>query len=227
MESIHKGHRERLRKRFSEHGLDSFSDIEALEMLLFYALPRRDTNELAHALLGRFGGFRAVMEASAADLAQVDGIGENAAYLIRLVAELGRRYMTAGRSPGRQIRSSVDAGEYFLPLFAYESSELVYVMCMDSGGMVRHCRRIARGMSNRVDFSSRDIIDTALRHNASHVIIAHNHLSGTALPSPADVSATKKLHTALSLIGVELDDHIIVCGEDYVSMRDSGYMNMT
>ena len=224
-ESIHKGHRERLRKRFLEHGLDSFSDIEALELLLFYALPRRNTNPLAHALLKTFGSFRAVMEAQTVDLAQVEGIGENAACLIRLVAEFGRRYMTSGRRSGKVIRGSADAGEYFLPLFAYETDELVYVACLDSGGMVKQCRRIARGMSNKVDFSSRDIVDTALRYNASHVIIAHNHLSGTAMPSNADVSTTKKLNAALSLIGVELDDHIIVCDGDFVSLRDSGYIH--
>lgn len=224
MDSIHKGHRQRLRIRFLEHGLDSFSDIEALEMLLFYALPRRDTNELAHALLSSFGSFRAVMEAQTEDLAQVEGIGENAACLIRLVSEFGRRYMTAGRSPGRPIRGTEDAGAYLLPLFAYETSELVYVLCLDSGGAVKQCRKIASGMANKVDFSSRDIVDTALRYNASHVIIAHNHLSGTALPSPADISTTKKLYAALSLIGVELDDHIIVCDGDFVSLKDSGYI---
>lgn len=223
-ESIHKGHRERLRKRFLEHGLDSFSDIEALELLLFYALPRRNTNPLAHALLKTFGSFRAVMEARTEDLARVEGIGENAACLIRLVAGFGRRYMISGRRPGKPLRSSADAGEYFLPLFAYETDELVYVACLDSGGVVKYCRGIARGMSNKVDFSSRDIVDTALRSNASHVIIAHNHLSGTAMPSNADISTTNKLNAALSLIGVELDDHIIVCDGDFVSLRDSGYI---
>ena len=224
MESIHKGHRERLRQRFYEHGLDSFSDIEALELLLFYALPRRDTNELAHALLRSFGSFRAVMEAKMTDLMQVEGIGENAACLIWRVAELGRRYMGTGRHTGKPIRSSDDAGEFLLPLFAYETSELVYVLCLDSGGAVKKCRKIASGMSNKVDFSSRDIVDVALRCNACHVIIAHNHLSGTALPSAADISTTQKLRTALGLIGVELNDHIIVCEGDYVSLKDSGYM---
>lgn len=223
--SIHKGHRERLRKRFFEHGLDSFSDIEALELLLFYALPRRDTNPLAHALLKSFGSFRAVLEARTEDLAQVEGIGKNAAGLIRLVAEFGQRYMVSGRRGGKPLLSSADVGEYFLPLFAYETDELVYVACLDSAGMVKQCRKIAHGMSNRVDFSSRDIVDTALRYNASHVIIAHNHLSGTAMPSQADVSATKKLIAALSIIGVELDDHIIVCDGDFVSLRDSGYFH--
>lgn len=224
MESIHKGHRERLRNRFLEHGLENFSDIEAIELLLFYALPRRDTNELAHALLRSFGSFRSVMEAQAVDLMQVDGVGENAACLIRLVAELGRRYMASSRRTGKPIRSSDDAGEYLLPLFAYETSEQVYVLCLDSAGAVKQCRRIAKGMVNKVDFSTRDIVDTALRYNASHVILAHNHLSGTALPSAADINTTKKLRAALSMIGVELDDHIIVCDGDFVSLKDSGYV---
>ena len=132
--------------------------------------------------------------------------------------------MVSGSHTGKPIRSSDDAGEFLLPLFAYETSELVYVLCLDSGGAVKKCRKIASGMSNKVDFSSRDIVDVALRCNACHVIIAHNHLSGTALPSAADISTTQKLRTALGLIDVELNDHIIVCEGDYVSLKDSGYM---
>lgn len=222
MESIHKGHRERLRRRFAEHGLDSFSDIEAIELLLFFALPRRDTNALAHALLRDFGSFRAVMEARTEDLTQVEGIGEKAAQLIRLTAEFGRRYMLAGRRTEKPIRGSKDLGEYLLPLFAYETRELVYVLCLDSTGVVQNCRNIANGMSNKVDFSPRDIVDTAIRSNCSHIIVAHNHTSGTAMPSAADIEVTKRLKTALSLIGVKLDDHIIVCDDDFVSLKESG-----
>ena len=222
MESIHKGHRERLRRRFVEYGLDSFSDIEAIELLLFFALPRRDTNELAHSLLRVFGNFRGVMEAQLEDLMQVEGIGENSARLIRLTAELGRRYLIACRPVGKPIRSSKDAGEFLIPFFAYETRELVYVMCLDSSGMVRNCRNIAHGMANKVDFSPRDVVDMAIRGNASHVIVAHNHLSGTAMPSTADISTTKKLETALAMIGVKLDDHIIVCNGDFISLKESG-----
>ncbi len=223
-ESIHKGHRERLRKRFLEHGLDSFSDIEALDLLLFFALPRRDTNSLAHALLKSFGSFHAVLEAKTADLARVDGIGENAACLIRLVSEFGRRYLTSVRRVGKRIRNSTEAGEYFLPLFAFETEEILDVAFLDSSGAVKQCGKIAQGMSNKVDFSSREIVDSALRNNASHVVLAHNHLSGTAVPSKTDVRTTNKLRAALSLIGVELDDHIVVCGGDFISFKDGGYM---
>lgn len=222
MESIHKGHRERLRRRFVEHGLDSFSDIEAIELLLFFALPRRDTNELAHSLLSAFGNFQGVMEARMEDLMQVDGIGENSAQLIRLTAEFGRRYLIARRPMGKPIRGSKDAGEFLAPFFAYETKELVYVMCLDSSGKVRSCRNIAHGLANKVDFSPRDVVDAALRGNASHVIVAHNHLSGTAMPSTADISTTKRLETALATIGVKLDDHIIVCNGDFISLKESG-----
>lgn len=222
MGSIHEGHRARLRGRFTEHGLDSFTDIEALELLLFYALPRQDTNELAHKLLDGFGSFRAVMEADLADLTKIGGIGENAAALIKLVTALNRRYMLSRRQNGAAVNSSKDAGEYLLPLFAYETDEVVYALCLDSKSEVTRCREISRGMVNKVNFSIRDIVDMALRENAARMIIAHNHLSGTALPSAADVSTTQKLRNALSLIGVELADHIIVCDGDFVSLRDSG-----
>lgn len=224
MESIHKGHRQRLRKRFADYGLDSLSDIEAIELLLYHAVPRRDTNVLAHALLRHFGSYHAVLEAQVPDLMQVNGIGQTSAELIRLVAELGRRYQLDRRPTGKPILDSKDAGEYLLPLFAYETSEQLYVLCLDSRCTVKTCRRIAIGMANKVDFSSREIVDVALRCGASHVVIAHNHLSGTALPSSADISVTGSLKRALGLIGVELDDHIIVCDGDFVSLKDSGYM---
>lgn len=222
MESIHKGHRQRLRRRFAEQGLDGFSDIEAIELLLFFALPRRDTNVLAHALLRAFGSFKAIMEAPADDLMRVKGIGESAAHLIRLTAEFGRRYMLSERRTGKPIRSTSDLGEYVMPLFTYETKEAVYVLCLDSAGVVQTCRNIARGMANKVEFSTRDIVDLALRSNCSHVMLAHNHVSGTAMPSTTDIDVTRKLKAALGLIGVKLDDHIIVCDGDFVSLKESG-----
>ena len=201
MDNVHEGHRERLKQRFLEHGLDSFSDVEAIELLLFFALPRRNTNELAHALISRFGSFKGVMEAGIDELTEVAGVGKNAAV----------------------IDGSEAAGNYLLPLFSYLTDERVYVLCLDSRSQVICCRDIAEGMVNRVDFAIRDIVDAALKNNAARVILAHNHLSGTALPSNTDLATTVKIKSALSLIGVELADHIVVCENDFVSMRDSGY----
>lgn len=223
MSNIHAGHRARLKKRFAEFGLESFTDIEALELLLFYALPRRDTNELSHALLNRFGSFRAVLEASSDELEQVSGLGENAAGLIRLTAELGRRYQISKRKTNAIIDGAQAAGEYLVPLFSYRTDEIIYVLSLDSKSMITHCRETAHGMVNRVDFAVRDIVDIALRDNAASIIIAHNHLSGTALPSASDIETTRKLKNALGLIGVKLRDHIIVCEGDFVSLCDSGF----
>lgn len=223
MPNVHEGHRDRLKRKFRDHGLDSFTDVEALELLLFYAIPRRDTNELSHALLSHFGSFRAVLEAEGGDLAAVPGVGESAAGLITLVAAMNRRYLRAERGEGRQLLNSDAAGDFLCPLFNYCAEETAYLVSMDSASRVQHCRELSSGTVNRVEFAVRDVVDLALRDRAARVILAHNHLSGTALPSKSDIDTTTRLRQALSLIGVELADHIIVCGGDFVSMRDSGY----
>lgn len=225
MESIHSGHRQRLKERYVAHGLENFSDIEALELLLTFALPRRDTNPIAHALLDCFGGYREVLEADIDDLMRVPGIGQSAAILIHLVADANRRYLTAPRKEGRRIESSQDAGELLVPMFSYLSEEMVYVLTVDSRGMVIRCRAIAEGMINKVDFTIRDIVDLALRDHAAGIILSHNHLSGTALPSRDDLHTTEQLFRTLRAVGVRLMDHIIVCDGDFVSLRDSGYFS--
>lgn len=117
---VHDGHRERMKSRFVEAGLDGFNDHNALEMLLFYAVPRKDTNELAHRLLKQFGSLASVFEAKHEELMRVDGIGENAATLIKLIPEISRRYLLTKSLPTKVIRRSEDAGAYFVAKFMYE-----------------------------------------------------------------------------------------------------------
>lgn len=223
-DKLHQGHRERLKKRFQENGLKAFSDIEAIELLLFYALPRRNTNEIAHALLKRFGSYRGVMEADISELKLVEGVGENAAMLIRLVSETNARYLSSGRSEGRNVlRSTEAAGEYLKPLFAYSNDELAFALSINGAGGIIHCHQLASGISNRVEFSARQIVEVAIRDKAAYIILAHNHISDIALPSRADVASTKLIADTLKSIGVCLVDHIIVSGDEYVSMRESGY----
>ena len=222
-ENLHAGHRERLKTKYLEHGLDSFTDIEAIELLLFFAIPRRSTNELAHALLNRFHSFRGVLEAELADLESVPGIGENAALLLKLVTGLNERYALSGNGKNVKISGSGEAGAYLLPYFAYRREECSVLLCMDTAGRVIGCHRLAEGAPGMVGLVARDLVDLALRDKAARVILAHNHPSGVALPSRADVDATKQIYDVLKMIEVELIDHIIVSEEDFVSMRDSGY----
>ena len=221
MSSIHDGHRQRLRERFMKYGMESFTDIEALEILLFYAVPRRDTNALAHALLEHFGSYRAVIEADIGSLEKVPGIGENAAALIKLVAAHGTRYQVALRSAIKRIGSTEDAGAYLQPFFAYAKRELVYLMCLDARQTIIRCHLLAEGASGVVNMTPRDVAELALSDKAVSVILAHNHPSGVALPSDSDICTTKRMHEALGLVGVRLHDHIIFADEDFVSIRDS------
>ena len=221
---IHDGHRERLRQSFLEHGLSSMNDINALELLLFYAVPRRDTNELAHLLLQHFGSLDGVFSASAEELCEVEGIGAYAASLLTLVPEIMKKSRLSKSREIRQIRSSDDAGEYLLPYFMNERDEVVYLLCLDSKRAVICCAEMGRGVVNAVDASVRRIVEKALKVKACSVIIAHNHPDGLALPSREDDLFTKCLYNALETVGIRLEDHIIVADEDYISIADTGMM---
>lgn len=223
---VHDGHRDRLRARFLEYGLDNFNDLNALELLLFYAIPRRDTNEIAHALLECFGSLEGVFYASERELLQVPGIGTNAAALIRLVPQLMKKSALSRPDRREVIMNSSDAGRYFVPRFMYEQDEVVYLLCLDGQKRVIKCAEMGRGVFNCVETSIRRIVETALKYKSSSVILAHNHPDGLALPSSEDDMVTKQVSTALALVGVSLEDHIIVAGDDFVSFADSGIMRL-
>lgn len=149
----HDGHRARMKARFVRCGLDNFDDHSVLELLLFYAVPRRDVNELAHALLDHFGTLDAVFEASFEDMMQVPGAGENVATLLTLVPQVSRRYQMAKRRQQTILRSSAEAGRYLVPLYLYERAEVVYLLCLDAKGGLISCREVGRGVVNAAEVS--------------------------------------------------------------------------
>lgn len=220
--NIHEGHRARLKNRFSEHGLDSFDDHNILELLLFYALPRRDTNAAAHELIKLFGSLEAVFEAQPDELKTVPGLGENAVTLIKLLPAISRRCAISKSRSDVLIDSSEKAGAIFVPLFLNERDELVYVMCLDAKNKIICTSRLSSGATNATEISMRKIAEMALAKNASAVIISHNHTSGIAVPSSEDEASSKLIKDTLERIGIRLIDHIIVAEEDFVSMADSG-----
>lgn len=221
---VHDGHRDRLRQSYLEHGLMSMNDINALELLLFYAIPRRDTNEIAHRLLDRFETLDGVFSASAEELQEVEGIGENAAALLTLIPEIMKKSRVSKSREIRQIRSSDDAGACLLPYFLNERDEVVYLLCLDTKRCVICCAEMGRGVVNSVDTGIRRIVEKALKVRASSVILAHNHPDGIALPSREDEVFTRALYNALETVGIRLEDHIIVAEDDYTSMADTGLL---
>ena len=222
---IHDGHREKMRKRFLGGGLEHFADHEALELLLFYAIPRRDVNPIAHELMNRYGSLSAVLAAPVEDLQKVDGIGESAAILLKLVPHLCHKARLA--DAGKQeivLNTSGRAGVYLLEYFAEEKNEVIYQLCLDRKGKALVCKRLGEGNVGSAALDIRRMVENAILSNASAVILAHNHPSGVALPSPEDYAATDRAKEALATIGVVLSDHIIIADGTFVSMADSGYL---
>ncbi len=221
---IHDGHREKMRRRFLETELEGFADHEALELLLYYAIPRRDTNPIAHALMERYGSLSAVLNAPVDDLRQVDGIGESAAILLSLVSKISRKARLADVSQDTILNSSERAGAYLLEQLSGETREMVYLLCLDRKGKLLACKRVAEGDVSSASLNIRRVVEIALRSSASAAILAHNHPSGVALPSVDDESTTRQVRDALATIGVALVDHIVVADRDFVSMSDSGLL---
>ena len=221
--SIHDGHRQRLKERFRTEGLDNFSDIQVLELLLFYCIPRKDTNPIAHALLDRFGSLSQVLDAPIAELAKVPGMGENAATFLSLTTAVGRYYQV-DRAMNVDILTSVEkCGQYLVPFFYGRRNETVFLLCLDAKCKVLCCNEIGEGSVNSAGVPIRRIVEAALGVNATTVILAHNHPSGIALPSGEDVQTTQRVAAALSTVDIVLADHIIVADDDFVSMAQSGY----
>lgn len=223
--SIHDGHRERMKQRFLKSGLHSFDDLAILELLLYFAIPRADTNPIAHSLLDRFGSLAGVLEAPLEELKKIDGVGDSAAILIRLVTDVAREHLIQRAGPSTILNTTTKCGQYLAPRFFAERDEVVWLLCLDAKCKALDCRMLFRGGVNTAGVSTRKVVEMALAHNATSVVLAHNHTSGIALPSCEDERTTAQLRTALDAVGIVLVDHIIVSGDDFVSMADSGFFN--
>ena len=224
-ESIHDGHRQRLINRLLEEDLDHFNSHQVLELMLFHCIPRQDTNPIAHALLDRFGSLTQVMQAPIDELQKVSGIGEKAATFLAVLNSFCRYYDTHRFDPGTILNTSTACANAVIPYFNGIRNEMVYLLCLDAKCMMLCCREVGEGSVNSAAVPIRRIVEVALAANATTVVLAHNHPSGIALPSPEDVLATKKLAAALAAVDITLADHIVVADGEGVSMRDSRLYN--
>lgn len=209
-------------ERFRREGLDHFDQVQVLELLLFYCIPRKDTNELAHRLIDRFGSVSRVMDASVTELMKVPGVGESVATFLHLTKAAGRYYQVDSTRKGLQIKDIEDCGRYMLPYFIGRQVETVFLLCLNANCNVICCREVGEGEINSAVISPRSIVEIALAEKASTVVLAHNHPSGVALPSQEDVMATRRLAAALATVDVTLFDHLVIADDDYVSLTQSG-----
>ena len=214
-DAIHKNHRDRIRERALKEGLCSFSDHELLELMLFYSIPRVDTNPIAHALLREFGSIKAIFDATEDELCRVDGIGAKTAAQIRLTIELMRRYEQGCYEKVRSYAHMSDVVEYLHPLFYGINVEHVYIMLFNNAMGLIDCVLISEGDVNCSETSIRKITELVLNRKVSAVILAHNHPSGLAIPSSEDLHFTDTLNSYLKTLGVVMIEHIVFSDTNY------------
>ncbi len=219
-------HRKRVKERFRKEGLDNFDEKHALEMLLFYCVPRQDTKELAFRLLERFGSIVNVLDATPEELEKVPGIGEGISTFLSFRRQLERYYrIKKDEKISTPLINVEDFGRVLAPKFFNRRNEVVYVLCIDGNCKMISCVFVGEGSVNSANVPTRKIVEICLNANATSVVIAHNHPSGLALPSQEDIDATKQLARAFHAVGLIFLDHMIFTNDDYISLSQSGYIS--
>lgn len=225
MENLHEGHRSRLRDKFYRVGLEGFQDHEVLELLLTYAIPRKDVNELAHLLLNRFGSLEKVLSARSSDLETVPGIGRSTSVFLNLIFQVQLRIVQQSfeLQNGRpRFRNVAELGKYAITLVRNEKNENFYILCLDDHSGLIHTECLSVGTPNLVEILPRRISEAIIQRGASKIILMHNHPSGDVSPSPADTNSTKELSNLMRYMKVEFADDLIVSSNAvYSSLRDT------
>lgn len=219
--NLHNGHRQRVFDRFKKEGIENFSPHNILEMVLFYSIPRMDTNEIAHRLIDRFGSVAGVFDAPESELIKVEGVGERSVALLKMFPQIARYYMTE-KTVEKVINSSKEAGEYLLPRYIGRTVETVMIICLDSKNKIISTQVVHEGNVNTAEISIQAIASVALACNATSVIVSHNHPGGIPLPSKDDLKTTENLCKTLSALNIKMLDHIIIADDDFVSLAESG-----
>ncbi|MBO5859623.1 MAG: DNA repair protein RadC [Clostridia bacterium] len=219
--NVHENHRARMRETIRKTGVESIPDINLLEYLLFYSIPRKDTNEIAHNLLNTFGSLNGVLNASYEQLLGVDGMGESSALLISLIPGISRRYIESAEKKKVNLSEPSDAVEYIKSKFFGEKNEVFYILCLDALGNLINCCKLGDGNHQTVMLDKRGILETAFRNNADTVIFAHNHPNGVAAPSRKDIETTDEMQNLFRKCGIRLVDHIIVANGETLSLAST------
>ncbi len=216
---MHEQHRQRTKKRFLAEGIENFEPHNVLELLLFYSIPQKDTNEIAHALINRFGSLSSVFDAPFEELLEINGIKEHSATLIKLIPALAQRYMEeSNKTEGDFLATLPQIGEFFVSKFIGATKETVYLLLLDNKFKKIECVKIHEGSVNSSAITMRRLIEVALERRASMAVLAHNHPQGLLVPSPDDMYTTNEAKRAFSLMGIEFLGHILVVGDRYINL---------
>jgi DNA repair protein RadC len=220
----HLGHRDRLKNRFERAGIAGLQDYEVLELLLFYVLPRKDVKPLAKDLMKRFGSLKGVLDAGNEALEGVPGIGRQAVLFFSLVRDLGSLYLQQRAEEKEQISSTKELIDYCLSSMGGLKDEHFAVIYLNARNKIIRVETIQEGIVNQAVVYPRKVLEKALTHKASAIILVHNHPSGHVRPSDADIRLTRVLQDAARIMDIALHDHLIVGENRFFSFREEGIL---
>lgn len=217
-DNLHKGHRARMKAQFRQYGADRFESHQLLELLLFYAVPQKDTNPLAHRLLKEFGDLNNVFNASFEDLCRIEGVSEHTATLLMLCGQLLPRYYRE-KQERRPLKTESEVADFLRPYFINQQKEKVVLLCLNNRKEPLQCSVISQGSITAAEASVREIVECSLRAKATAVVLAHNHPAGHPIPSPEDIAVTRSICNALRMVDIAVADHLIFAEKEYLSLR--------
>ncbi len=205
-----------MREKFRQGGGEALADHEILEMLLFYSIPRINTNETAHRLIDHFGSLSGVLSAKRHELTAVPGIGDQSADLIGLIGELYLRTDREGDKAPRQFKELDDVGRYLVKQLDGLPRERVLLLLLTADYRLIATHQISEGSVNESSVDVRQIMEYAIMAKATHIVLAHNHPDPMLTPSPEDESASISLMHAASVMGLNFWEHVLVSDGKYV-----------
>lgn len=219
--NIHKDHRQRVRDSYLKTGIDAMADHNILELLLFYCIPLKDTNPIAHELIEKYHDLNGVLDAPIKELENINGIGENAAVMIKLIRDICSKYHDNAINNKVNLASSERLYDFIRMKYLGETREIVYMLSLDAHGRLKHCIKVADGTPSTAVSDNRSLVELALRFDVTNAIIAHNHPNGFATPSQADIAATEAIAKLFSTVSISLVDHVIVAEDEIFSFAMS------
>lgn len=221
-ENLHAGHRKHFRERFLRVGEDGFADHELIELLLFFSVPRCNTNETARRLIAAFGSFPAVFHADLKSLTAVEGVGDSSALLIKLTGAIMRRYLQQSDCAHvLTVRKTEDVLPYLQRQFVAMGHEVCLLLMFDAGGGMISCMVLGRGNAGSVPFDFRECMRHISLTDPAFIILAHNHPTGISAVSDDDIRITLQLKEVLDLMGIPLMEHLVLAGSSYCGILDT------
>ena len=222
-ENIHKGHRQRLIEQAKEIGIECLSEIQQVELLLTYVIPRKDTNPIAHRLLKKFKSFSKICDAPVDELVSVEGISNRAANLIKFIPEFFNFYRISKSSTKDLVFSSkIHMQHYLLNFMQFKPKEELYAVAIDQNMKLLGIEKLARGTEQQVALPRQSLLSFVAKHNTiCYVCLAHNHPDCSCKPSMSDVNLTEYLLKALAVFNITLFEHIIVGNDGVYRLGDT------